>query len=80
MPQHRAYDVLDGIGESILSLARKHCTPQQWSAWLKVPLQAAAAEGDRTMVETLLKAGAASSGERERDGQTPLHAAAEGGR
>lgn len=32
------------------------------------------------MVEALLKAGAASSGERERDGQTPLHAAAEGGR
>lgn len=32
------------------------------------------------MVETLIKAGASSSGERERDGQTPLHAAAEGGR
>ncbi|CAN0242872.1 unnamed protein product [Ectocarpus fasciculatus] len=31
------------------------------------------------MVSTLLKAGAASSGERERDGETPLHAAAEGG-
>lgn len=32
------------------------------------------------MVETLMKAGASISGERERDGQTPLHAAAEGGR
>lgn len=80
MPPHRAYDVLDGLGEAILALSRKHSTPQQWSAWLKVPLQAAASEGDLTMVETLLKAGAASSGERERDGQTPLHAAAEGGR
>lgn len=46
----------------------------------QVPLQGAAIEGDLTMVTTLLKAGAASSGERERDGQTPLHAAAEGGR
>lgn len=46
----------------------------------QVPLQGAAAEGDLTMVEALIKAGAATSGERERDGQTPLHAAAEGGR
>lgn len=48
--------------------------------YYKVPLQGAAVERDLTMVEALLKAGAASSGERERDGQTPLHAAAEGGR
>lgn len=47
---------------------------------VQVPLQGAAAEGDLTMVETLMKAGAGISGERERDGQTPLHAAAEGGR
>lgn len=45
-----------------------------------MPLQGAAAEGDLTMVETLMKAGASISGERERDGLTPLHAAAEGGR
>lgn len=46
----------------------------------KVPLQGAASEGDLMTVSALLKAGAASCGERERDGQTPLHAAAEGGR
>ncbi|CAM9518472.1 unnamed protein product [Hapterophycus canaliculatus] len=75
----RAYNVLDGMGEAMLALSRKHSTPQQWAAWLKVPLQAAALEGDMDMVTTLLKAGATCSGERERDGQTPLHAAAEGG-
>ncbi|CAM9270749.1 unnamed protein product [Ectocarpus sp. 12 AP-2014] len=75
----RAYNVLDGMGEAMLALARKHSTPQQWAAWLKVPLQGACREGDIDMVSTLLKAGAASSGERERDGETPLHAAAEGG-
>lgn len=64
----------------MLALSRKHCSPQQWASWLKVPLQAAAAEGDLAMVDTLLRAGAASSGERERDGQTPLHAATEGGK
>lgn len=68
------------MGEAMLVLARLHCTPQQWASYLKVPLHGAAAEGDLTMVTALLKAGAASSGERERDGQTPLHAAAEGGR
>ncbi len=55
-------------------------TPPPAGCVRKVPLQGAAAEGDLTMVETLIKAGASSSGERERDGQTPLHAAAEGGR
>lgn len=80
MAQPRLYKVLDGMGEAILALARQHCTPQLWAAWLKVPLQGAAAEGDLTMVETLLKAGAACWGERDRDGLTPLHAAAEGGR
>eukprot|EP00752_Nemacystus_decipiens_P011626 g10321.t1 len=75
----RAYNILDGLGEALLTLSRRHSTSQQWAAWLKVPLQGAAAEGDLTMVETLMKAGASISGERERDGQTPLHAAAEGG-
>ncbi len=32
----RAYNVLDGLGESLLALARKHSTPQTWAAWLKV--------------------------------------------
>ncbi|CAN0120287.1 unnamed protein product [Scytosiphon promiscuus] len=75
----RAYNVLEGMGEAMLGLSRKHSTPQQWAAWLKVPLQAAALEGDLDMVAALLKAGATCSGDRERDGQTPLHAAAKGG-
>lgn len=37
-------------------------------------------EGDFTMVSALLKAGSAVSGENDREGLTPLHAAAEGGR
>lgn len=32
----RAYNVLEGMGEAMLGLARKHSTPQQWAAWLKV--------------------------------------------
>lgn len=80
MAPHRPFNVLDGMGEALLALSRKHCTPQQWAWWLKVPLQAAAAEGDLAMVKTLLQAGAACSGERERDGQTPLHAAIVGGK
>lgn len=32
----RAYNVLDGLGEALLTLARKHSTSQQWAAWLKV--------------------------------------------
>lgn len=32
----RAYNVLDGMGEAMLALARKHSTPQQWGSWLKV--------------------------------------------
>ena len=32
----RAHDVLEGMGELLLSLARKHCDPHQWASWLKV--------------------------------------------
>ena len=32
----RPYDVLDGLGEAMLNLARKHSTTQQWASWLKV--------------------------------------------
>lgn len=33
----RAHDVLEGMGEAMLSLDRKHSDPQHWASWLKVP-------------------------------------------
>lgn len=72
---------LEGKGELLLTLARNHATPEQWAAWLRVPLGGAAAVGDVAMIECLLAAGAdAGAGQREPDGATLLHAAAEGGR
>ncbi|CAM9576818.1 unnamed protein product [Laminaria digitata] len=76
---NRGDNVLDGMEELLLSLARKHSSPHQWGSWLKIILQAAAMEGDEEAVLALLKAGAYSSGRLEKDDRTPLHAAAQAG-
>eukprot|EP00903_Cladosiphon_okamuranus_P014209 g13201.t1 len=70
---------LDGQGEELLTVVRNYATPQEWGAWLRVPLSGAAAEGNVELVDSLVAAGAdAGPGSRE-DGATLLHAAAEGG-
>lgn len=57
---------LRGLGEELLTLAHNYATPQQWAAWLRVPLGGAAVEGDVRMVDLLIAAGAdAGSGTRE---------------
>eukprot|EP00752_Nemacystus_decipiens_P009976 g8897.t1 len=70
---------LEGQGEEILTVVRNYATPQEWGAWLRVPLSGAAAEANVGLVDSLVAAGAdAGPGSRE-DGATLLHAAAEGG-
>lgn len=60
---------LNGHGEELLALVRNYATPQQWAAWLRVPLGGAAAEGNSGMVNLLVKAGAdAGPGRREVSG------------
>ena len=57
---------LAGRGEELLALVRNYATPQQWAAWLRVPLGGAAAEGNASMVNLLVEAGAdAGPGQRE---------------
>lgn len=57
---------LTGRGEELLALVRNYATPQQWAAWLRVPLGGAAAEGNASMVNLLVEAGAdAGPGQRE---------------
>lgn len=59
-------DTLTGQGEELLALVRNYATPQQWAAWLRVPLGSAAAEGNAEMVDLLVAAGAdAGPGHRE---------------
>lgn len=54
----------------IVELAREHCTAEQWGRWLSIPLELAAAAGDRELAEELVLAGARGN---------PIDAAIRGG-
>lgn len=57
---------LEGQGEELLTVVRNYATPQEWGAWLRVPLSGAAAEGNIGLVDSLVAAGAdAGPGTRE---------------
>ncbi|CAM9806724.1 unnamed protein product [Scytosiphon promiscuus] len=67
--------------DEILNLMREDPTSQQWSDWLRAPLEHAAARGNGSLVTALLKMGAngSSEGPRGCGGRTLLDAAVEGG-
>lgn len=75
------YGLLRGMGEHLLSLVCESAPSEQLRAWLRVPLEHAAARGDFTCVEKLLAAGANPSLVRRSaaHGRSPLIAAARGG-
>lgn len=51
--------LLAGQGEKILRLVADEETPSdEWEAWLRIPFERAAAEGDASLTMSLLKAGA----------------------
>lgn len=73
--------LLANHGDEILNLMCEDATPQQWSDWLRAPLEYAAARGNGDLVTTLLKLGAngSSVGPKGCRGRTLLDAAVEGG-
>lgn len=68
------YADLRGQGEELLTLVRNYATPQQWAAWLRVPLGGAAAQGDIAMVDLLVCAGADAGPGRREVNQTVVYA------
>lgn len=72
---------LEGFEAKILKLVSYCATPDQWKAWIQVPLKHAAACGDLDLVTRLLEAGAGDrvSGWRGCRRRTALGAAALGG-
>ena len=63
----------------IFDLVSEGATSEQWTQWLRVPLEYAAATGSVNLFKALMTAGAdGSAGWRGRDGRTLLHAAALG--
>ncbi|CAM9617795.1 unnamed protein product, partial [Scytosiphon promiscuus] len=72
--------VLKGKGEKLLELMSKVATSTQWAEWLRAPLEHAAANGDKSLTQCLLEAGAnGGAGWKGCDDRTLLQAAAEGG-
>ena len=72
--------LLDGFATEILILLAFGATPEQWSEWLRAPLEHAAARGNFDLVTRLLEAGAnGGAGWRGCRGRTLLDAAALGG-
>lgn len=67
--------------DEILNLMREDASPEQWSDWLRAPLEHAAARGNGDLVNTLLKLGAngSSAGPEGCGGRTLIDAAVEGG-
>ncbi|CAM9582829.1 unnamed protein product [Ectocarpus sp. 12 AP-2014] len=57
----------------------EHATWSQWTEWLRVPLQYAAASGNQDIVHVLLMGGARAN-TIDDEGCTPLHSAARSGR
>ncbi|CAN0453723.1 unnamed protein product, partial [Ectocarpus fasciculatus] len=74
-------DPLREIFETIFSAVREGTTPEEWAAWLHLPLMHSAAAGNSDLVAKLLAAGASACPPRGEfnNRRTPLHAAAEGG-
>eukprot|EP00903_Cladosiphon_okamuranus_P011507 g10836.t1 len=72
--------ILQGAGAMIFNMVCELSTPEQWAEWLRVPLEHAVGTGNADLVGKLLKAGAGvSSRWKGCNGQTLLHAGAEGG-
>lgn len=57
-PSGQSYGLLRGMGEKLLALVCESVPQEQLGAWLRVPLEHAAARGDFVCVEKLLAAGA----------------------
>lgn len=75
---HRAR--LDGLAEDIFKMVAYGADRKQWGDWLRIPLEHAAARGNLSLVDTLLRAGADGSAEwKGCGGRTLLQAAALGG-
>lgn len=73
-------DVLRPLAAHLFFLVLENATVEQWVGWLRVPLEHAAARGERDAFTKLMSAGAdTSAGWRGCHGRTLLHAAAEGG-
>lgn len=72
---------LEGFEAEILKVVSYGATPEQWEAWIQVPLEHAAACGNLDLVTKLLEAGGgrSMSGWRGCRGRTALDAAALGG-
>ncbi|CAM9728129.1 unnamed protein product [Scytosiphon promiscuus] len=72
--------ILRGAGDTILNIVCDLATPEQWAEWLRIPLEHAARTANYEVVNKLLQAGAdGSAGWKGCNGQTLLHAAADGG-
>ncbi|CAN0103727.1 unnamed protein product [Scytosiphon promiscuus] len=52
-------ETLRGVGEQVLDLICRTCTPEQWAALLKAPLELAATNGAGAVAHKLVDAGAA---------------------
>lgn len=50
-------EVLRGVEGRIFDLLSKTLKPEQWAAFLKTPLERAAAQGDIGLVDKLVEAG-----------------------
>eukprot|EP00752_Nemacystus_decipiens_P003937 g3605.t1 len=71
---------IQGCLGKIFRLMSKNSTTEQWTEWLRSPLEHAVAEGEHELVLTLLKAGANGAGRKcGCNGRTLLDAAAENG-
>ncbi len=71
---------LEGVERYLFQFVSVWASPEQWDAWLRVPLELAAALGDLGLVDMLIGAGAnGRAGWRGCGAPTLLHAAAVGG-
>lgn len=68
-----------GLGEEVMRLAFQSTPADEWANWLRAPLLGAVAQGKRSVVLALLKAGANSVLEDRSPDHTMMHAAAQGG-
>ncbi|CBJ48786.1 conserved unknown protein [Ectocarpus siliculosus] len=73
--------IMQDLGDTIFKLVCDRVTAEQWSEWLRAPLEHAAATANYELVSKLLRAGAngGASWRGCHDDKTLLHAAAEGG-
>eukprot|EP00903_Cladosiphon_okamuranus_P008638 g8282.t1 len=79
MPAYRCQDRtrLDGLEAEIFKLVGEHATSEQWSKWLRAPLELAIAKGDIDVFTRLMDAGAdCGASSRGCHGRTLLGAAA----